>query len=670
MDDFDAIAQAELAALLANSDPNNPVTPTQLAEAIKRYAQEQLAQLPPSEESVEQQGIHANRAYVDEALERGIDLIVEMVDGNPHQRVKFSEENIQKYFGGEDPWLAPRPRDDCSRPPPGHNGFDIIRAISGYPFITAHLGLFLHPRDLIKLYSISRDFHSAIDSHLLSSIVVWLRRKAPNAVSDFPFKLYGDSTTRDPAGRTFAYEMQAPIASHPLTNTTRIVPTLRWYHMVIGRERYVQQIIAFMARAGHRLPRTMATTLKRIWLIMDVASNSGRVGFMKNQRFWTNTDLYNAQMFCVKLDMLFNDPLHGPSSSCMTKLMLGQRGLFPLWQLLFRRKFTTIPEIIELKVRYDYVIHPEHVQLVKMKITVLEVPFEEVGRGHREGWGVGAAHLFRPDELVMAESTRRQLHLEDHLVNMSLWGMADWRTGASLIPTEEEMYLSDEDELLERVDTTVMYKMRHPKKARWDTLTEEEKEEIRMEERLEEMQAVKVSRCIGCPKQDGTVEAHQKGSLPVVRMTDRENYDLNWEARRGWASMRMTKEEMEEALEELPLYERQPADEEQRRLEVEVRDGLMRAKDMVTEDEKLKAQAWYNYDEDDLDFDYEGYAAALDNGLVDEMDHGGVDEEDVDEGEADGAVGSLPSAHIADLLHAFGIGGQEGGAEQMDVDEE
>lgn len=657
MDDFDVIARAQLTALLAKNDSNNPVTPQQVAEAIRQYAIDQLAELSPAGEEVEQQGIPANEAHIDEALEKGIELITELVDGNPHQRIKFSDETIQKYFGGEDPWLPPPDR----RKKPDHHGFDIISAIAEHPVLTAHLGLFLPSRDLIKLYSISRDFHDAIDRHLLSSIVIWLRSKAPNAVVDFPFKLYQASTARDPAGRTFAYEMHGP-PDVPWVHAARIVPTLRWYHMVTDRERHVQQIMAFMARSGHRLPPTTATTLKRMWLIMDIAANSGRVGFVKNRRFWTDADLYNAQMFCVKLDMLFNDPLRGPGSDSMTKLMLGQRGLFPLWQLLYRKKYTTLPELVELKVRYDYVPRAEHAHLTGTGMSAFNIPFDEIGRGHLEGWGVGNRHLYRPDELVMAESTRRQLALEDHLENMAFWGLVDWRDGRPAIPSEEEMYLSDEDELLERVDTSVMFKMRHPMKRRWASLTEAQREEIRLEERLEEMQAVKVARCIGYVQQDGTVAKYAKGDLPVLRMTDKDKYDLNWEARRGWTSERLTKEEKQAALEEMPLYERQPTDEEQRVLERVVKDGLRRAKDMVSEDEKLKAQAGYSYDEEDLDFDYEGYAADLDNGIVDDGEEGDDDVQAVQ--------GTMDEAHVAQLMHLFGNGDEVVIEEDEDEDEE
>jgi hypothetical protein len=285
MDSLDGIARAQLAALLASRGPNNPVTPLEVAEAIRGYAQEELLRNPPSREQIEREGISADSGQLNEAIEKGIELIVELVDGNPRQRIKFSDEDIAKYCGGKDPWFAPR-EEPAAPPPPQHLGFDIIRAISGYPIIAAHLGQFLQPRCLINLYSISRDFHNVINNHLLSSILAWLRHNAPDAVTDFPFKLYRQATLRDPAGRTFAYEMHNPVPSQG-DNDTRIVPSLRWYHMVVSRERYCQQIYSFLARAGHLLPITMHQTLKRMWLIMDVASNKGRVGFMANRKLWT-----------------------------------------------------------------------------------------------------------------------------------------------------------------------------------------------------------------------------------------------------------------------------------------------------------------------------------------------------------------------------------------------
>jgi len=52
---------------------------------------------------------------------------------------------------------------------------------------------------------------------------------------------------------------------------------------------------------------------------------------MHNTRVWRNKDLYNILLFIVKLDMRFNDPVDGPGTDMMTKLFLGQRGMYSFY---------------------------------------------------------------------------------------------------------------------------------------------------------------------------------------------------------------------------------------------------------------------------------------------------------------------------------------------------
>ena len=81
---------------------------------------------------------------------------------------------------------------------------------------------------------------------------------------------------------------------------------------------------------------------------------------MRNKDIWTDCDLYNAQLLFVKLGMHFNDHVYVPGSLELLHLMMGQRGLYPLWQLLMRKRFTTLPEILQLKVQYDLQMPPGH----------------------------------------------------------------------------------------------------------------------------------------------------------------------------------------------------------------------------------------------------------------------------------------------------------------------
>jgi hypothetical protein len=177
---------------------------------------------------------------------------------------------------------------------------------------------------------------------------------------------------------------------------------------------------------------------------MDISTSKGRVQMMHNTKLFTDIDLYNIQLFIHKLDMRFNDPIDGPSTQGLRKLFLGQRGLTPLCNLLKRKAYLDLMDVVKLAVRYSY-IPP-----INRGWPVFGIPPEEIGIGHLEGWGAGKVHLIRPDELVMRESVRRHLGLKQHITQMMLWGYVDPITGENIKVSEEEMYMSDEEGVQKR----------------------------------------------------------------------------------------------------------------------------------------------------------------------------------------------------------------------------
>ena len=259
----------------------------------------------------------------------------------------------------------------------------------------------------------------------------------------------------DPAGR-----------GHPLRpGQQRLVPSMKWLQMIVHREKSVRDILACMARQGHRMKPGMALSLKKsklpwplpsfqaleklsnandwfgtVWLIMDISTTNARVQFMHNETQFTDLDLYNLQFFIVKLDMRFNDPIDGPGTEDLRKLFLGQKSLTPLALLLKRKAFLDCVSVVKLAVRYSYVVRPEHKHM-----PIFGIPPEEVGIGHLEGWGKGKCHLMRPDELVMRESVRRGLGLKAHIMEMMTWGYVDPITGMNIKVTDEEIYMSDDE---------------------------------------------------------------------------------------------------------------------------------------------------------------------------------------------------------------------------------
>lgn len=308
---------------------------------------------------------------------------------------------------------------------------DFFASLSSYPELFLELAKHLTMPSLISLYVISKDFHETLNGHLSHAMKLCSTYHAPESAKVFLFTMYKPLCVPDPVGRP-----------HPIREQeARYVPGLRWLQMVLFRERCVRDILACMARQGHRMPKGMALTLKKIWLTMDIATTRQRMMLMANKRLWTNQDLYNATMFFMKLDMRLNDPIDGPGDDGLRKLMLGQRSLSALTGLLKRTKYTTLIEVVEMGVRYAYIPTEEY-----KGGDLFGVPQCQIGKGHLEGWGKGRVHLLRPDELVIREAVRRGLNLDKHMIPMMLWGYVDPKTREDIKVSEEEMYMSDDDE--------------------------------------------------------------------------------------------------------------------------------------------------------------------------------------------------------------------------------
>lgn len=310
--------------------------------------------------------------------------------------------------------------------------FNFLSAFSNYLELFMELAKHLRINDLVSLYAISKDFNETLNGHLSHIVKAFAAYQAPESSRIFVFTLYRPLCILDPVGR--------PDPKNPIL--VRMVPSLRWLRMVIHREKCVRDILACMAREGHRMPKTMSLSMKKMWLTMDIPTSRRRVQLVHNEEYWTDNDLYNLQMLFVKLDLRFSDPLEGPADDGLRKLMLGQRGLTPLCHLLKRTRFIDTLEALEACVRYSYWPRPEHRHL-----PILGVPANEVGRGHLEGWGVGLVHLYRMDELVMRESCRRNMDLKSHIITMMAWGYVDAVTGENIKVTREEMYMSDDDDV-------------------------------------------------------------------------------------------------------------------------------------------------------------------------------------------------------------------------------
>ncbi|KAI1076339.1 hypothetical protein F5B20DRAFT_584465 [Whalleya microplaca] len=358
---------------------------------------------------------------------------------------------------------------------PPREGFNMITKLSGNHILVIALGKHLEPSDILTLYSVSRAFHDTVDGNLVDCVLSWARVMAPEAASIFRYGLYCESSVTGSVGRG------TPDSLSHSSKTGRVTPSLKWLQMVVNRSSMACDILAHLARAGLRTPRNTHVAVLKTWLLMDVPHTWTRVAFARSAGLFTDEDLLNAQLFFVKLAMLFNDPLYGPNDCELLELFSAQKGWYPLWQMLFGHRYRTTHELLQLKVRYDADPDAKY-----QNEPILSVPATEVGKLYLEGWGKGKTRLLRPEQIIAMESTRRDLRLETHLLHLAIWGFVDQATGRNLAPTEEEIYMSNAEYKNRSIDTTGEFTETHCKKDRWHSLSDAQRQKIIREDELYE----------------------------------------------------------------------------------------------------------------------------------------------------------------------------------------
>ncbi|MCJ1446655.1 MAG: hypothetical protein MMC23_007161 [Stictis urceolatum] len=291
-------------------------------------------------------------------------------------------------------------------------------------------------RDLLTLYSVCKDFHKFVDSASTAVMVSNARNFAPESMKIFHWRCYRGLTKYDPN-----MKINELVKTFEGRDQARDVPSLKWLRMVHEREETVDSIIFELAEAGHRLPSRASKVIKKIWLMMDMPVNGRRISLIHSRKFWTDSDLYVATMFFIKLDMRFNDPLDADASTHLRELMLAQRTMTVLDDVLQRTEMRTRARWLQMYVEWavDVPQGPLPERFKDASLCVFGVPRVFCGRLKKECWTVGKGELLRPDLLIVKEAIRRDLFLEKWYLDMFLWGYIDTKTGKDIWPISTEL---------------------------------------------------------------------------------------------------------------------------------------------------------------------------------------------------------------------------------------
>ena len=360
-------------------------------------------------------------------------------DAYPHKRQKTSEAANLELESELDPDKPPEHEFDF-------NKFNIFKTFFNHPEILHMFTANLEVDDLLSLYAISKDFHEFCNRRFSAMILGQSIGKANESSEIFKWKMYKNLCQDDPAGRLNEEALPRELKNGEMGVPVRDVPTFKWLFMVLHRERVVDEILEVLSCAGQRLPCHTSITLKKIWLLMGIPDNGRRVGLMHNKKFWTNKDLTYASLFLFKLDMHLTDPLSGKGETLMRRMLMAQPGLTVLWQVLKREELCNHFDAMRMYVHWKWRPRPEHRHL-----PAFGIPPEQVGTLQFEGYGKGTQKIIPPDVLIMRETLRRKLPIQDRLVDMMLFGNVNSRTFADIWPTEpvgreEEDAWSDTDD--------------------------------------------------------------------------------------------------------------------------------------------------------------------------------------------------------------------------------
>ncbi|KAL1953020.1 hypothetical protein VTO42DRAFT_3770 [Malbranchea cinnamomea] len=291
--------------------------------------------------------------------------------------------------------------------------FNVFQAMLKEPVLIINLARHLRVQELLILYTICKPFHEIVKLRLTSVILAQAKIRAPEGCKLFPWRCYGRVCMDDPAGRPHQVPEEAA------KGVIRKVPTFRWLKMICFREMVVHEIMTIMEEDGTGMPDQCETAIKKVWFLMDIPDNHRRRALVRNREIFTDIDLFFITLFFVKLDMRFTDPITGGSGDGMRRMLLAQPSLTALWRTLKRIALITKEDVIEMFIRWKYEMSP--LQAIE---GVMGIPPEEIGIVQYEYWGRRGrgTKLEQVDDLLLLESIRRGLNLEEAYPDMFLWG--------------------------------------------------------------------------------------------------------------------------------------------------------------------------------------------------------------------------------------------------------
>lgn len=308
--------------------------------------------------------------------------------------------------------------------------FNIFKAILRHPNLFFQFALRLPLDTMMDLYAIDKEFHYRLNKYSISIIYDHALYHAPIAASIFSPIMYPDLVISDPVLKPMDGRV----------HLARDIPSFRWTKMVFYRYKIVREILTLLALDGHRVPAATETVLCKFWVVMELRTQAMREAFLRDPLIWSNAEIHIFQLFLAKLDMRFSHPVQGQGSSELSHMLLTQKSLTTLRNVLAGKVDNNVPQ------RLDY----DDIQDMAIKTYIsddldtdthpwLDDEFENGidpqfwGLLSRENYDVEGQSMDSCVDLVVFEGIRRRLHVEKWYLDFILYGYVDPETGENTL---------------------------------------------------------------------------------------------------------------------------------------------------------------------------------------------------------------------------------------------
>ncbi|KZM19091.1 uncharacterized protein EKO05_0010242 [Ascochyta rabiei] len=299
-------------------------------------------------------------------------------------------------------------------PPTPH--FNIYKSLLRHPNLFFPLTLRLPYATIIALYAIDKEFHYRLNLYSVSLMHDYARYHAPLASHVFSWILFPELCISDPMLRPM--DGRAWLA--------RDVPGFRWVGMVLHRQRVVRGVLSCLAAEGHRVPRAAEGVLAKFWCVMECCTAAVRGAFLRDTSIWSDGEILVFQLLLLKLDMRFSDPVLGNGIGELAHLLLTQKGLGLLYDVLRGRVEMDYDVVTDIVVR-TYLSEDLDTDTHTWLDDELDngVPEEEWGLLCREGWHMNGERMESAVDMVIMEGMRRGLDVQKYYLEFVTYGFVD-----------------------------------------------------------------------------------------------------------------------------------------------------------------------------------------------------------------------------------------------------